>query len=254
MKSLKYLNRYFYKYKFRFLFGVMFVAIANIFGAYPAQVIRHAINLVSEEISLYFLFNNFEIQSQLNVLFGYCLLVFASAVILLAVMRGLFLFFMRQTLIVMSRLIEYDLKNVIYQHYQKLSIAFYKRNKTGDMMARISEDVSRVRMYLGPGIMYGINLLTIFIVIIIIMLQVNLQLTFYVLIPLPILAVSIYFVSNIINKKAEIIQTQLSKLTNVTQETYSGIRIVKSFVQQLPMTKYFQNESEDYKNKSLKLA
>jgi ATP-binding cassette subfamily B protein len=161
---------------------------------------------------------------------------------------------MRQTIIVMSRLIEYDLRKDLFGHLESLDTAFYKRNKTGDLMARISEDVSKVRMYLGPAILYGINITSLFILTIYTMIKVNPELSFYTLVPLPFLSISIFFVSKMINNKSTIIQTQMSVLTSIAQEVYSGIRVVKSYVKEDQFYKYFENESEDYKNKSLELA
>jgi len=155
---------------------------------------------------------------------------------------------------VMSRLIEYDLRNEIFTHYEKLDLAFYKKNNTGDLMARITEDVSKVRMYLGPAIMYGINLVGLFTMVIYAMLSVSPELTFYALLPLPLLSISIYYVSNIINKKSTAIQQQLSVLNSASQEVYSGIRVIKSYVQELPMARFFTGESDRYKDKTMELA
>lgn len=164
------------------------------------------------------------------------------------------MFFMRQTIIVMSRHVEYDLKNEVYFHYQKLPLSFYRRNNTGDLMNRISEDVSRVRMYLGPAIMYGITLFTLFLMVIPFMFSINTRLTLYSLIPLPLLSVSIYYVNNIINRRSEEIQRSLSGLSTFVQEAFSGIRVIKSFVREENVAGHFEKESDDYKNKSLKLA
>jgi ABC-type multidrug transport system fused ATPase/permease subunit len=172
----------------------------------------------------------------------------------MALLKGIFLFFMRQTLIVMSRHIEYDLKNEIYRHYQSLPLSFYRRNNTGDLMARISEDVSRVRMYLGPAIMYGLNLVTLFVLVISYMLSVNVQLTLFVLLPLPFLSLSIYFVNTIINKRSEEIQRSLSGLSTYVQEAFSGIRVLKSFVREADSAARFETESNRYKEKTLGLT
>jgi ATP-binding cassette subfamily B protein len=164
------------------------------------------------------------------------------------------MFFMRQTLIIMSRHIEYDLRNKIYDHYQRLDQGFYKRNNTGDLMSRVAEDVSRVRMYLGPAIMYSLNTFVLFVMVIGVMISVNPELTMYVLIPLPVLSLSIYYVSNLINKRSEKIQRQLSFLTTIAQEVYSGIRVIKSYVQEKNYGRYFTQESEEYKERYLELA
>ncbi len=185
---------------------------------------------------------------------GQALLFFAGLVLLMALLKGVFTFFMRQTIIIMSRLIEYDLKNEIYAHYQELSMSFYKRNNTGDIMNRISEDVSRVRMYLGPGIMYTINLITLFVMVVTVMLHIDITLTLYALAPLPILSVLIYFVSNKINQKSENVQALLSKLSTFSQESFSGIRIIKSFVKEKYMNGVLKGEAENYRDKNLELV
>lgn len=254
MKHLKYINRFFVKYKWRFLLGVLFVIISNVFGILPPIVIRHAFDLVKENIDYYQLFSGFELQSGFYRIFAFGLFVFGITVVFLAFMKGLFMFFMRQTLIVMSRLIEYDLRNVIYSHYQKLDLAFYKQNKTGDMMSRVAEDVSRVRMYIGPAIMYSINTLIMTVMVISVMISVNSELTLYVLLPLPVLSISIFYVSNIINKKSEAIQKQLASLTHIAQETFSGIRVIKSYVQEKTYGRFFYKQSGDYREKYLELA
>ena len=171
----------------------------------------------------------------------------------MALLRGIFLFFVRQTIIVMSRLIENDLKNEIYAHYQSLPLSFYRKNNTGDLMSRISEDVSRVRMYLGPAIMYGINLVVLFLMVIPYMLSVNVKLTIYTLIPLPILAISIYYVNNIIQRKSDEIQRSLSGITTFVQEAFSGIRVLKSFVREDDSHDNFTTASNKYSDKSLEL-
>jgi ATP-binding cassette subfamily B protein len=254
MKELAYINKFFYKYRWRFLPGVLFVIISNLFAVLPAQVIRIAFDLVNENIAIYRLFNGFERQKLTAIIFGQSLLFFGLAVLALALLRGLFLFFMRQTIILMSRHIEYDLKNEIYQHYQKLSMAFYRRNNTGDLMNRVTEDVSRVRMYLGPAIMYTINTTVLFILIIVAMFNVNATLTIYSLLPLPLLAVTIYYVHTIINQRSEKIQQQLSSMSSFVQETFSGIRVIKAYVREDNIREKFNQESEEYKTHSLSLV
>ncbi|HCN82457.1 MAG TPA: ABC transporter, partial [Sphingobacteriaceae bacterium] len=223
-------------------------------GVLPAQVIRISFDLVTENISIYRLFEGFERQKLIYELFGYSLLLFGIVVLLLSLLRGIFLFFMRQTIILMSRHIEYDLKNEIYQHYQDLSMAFYRRNNTGDLMNRATEDVSRVRMYLGPAIMYTINTIVLFILIIWAMINVNLKLAVYCLLPLPVLAVMIYYVNTIIHQRGEKIQEQLSRLSSFVQETFSGIRVIKSYVREQDMRERFVAESNQYKQRSMSLA
>lgn len=217
-------------------------------------MIREALDLVVENIGFYNLTAGFELQGKLFVGLGKILLFFGVLVLVFALLMGVFMYFMRQTIIVMSRLVEYDMRKEIFAHYERLSQAFYKRNNTGDLMARITEDVSKVRMYLGPAVLYGINLVSLFIMVIYSMLSVSVELTLYCLAPLPILSVSIYYVSNLINKKSEVIQRQLAHLNSVAQEVYSGIRVVKSYVQEKPMVRYFAQQSEDYKTEALGLA
>ena len=173
---------------------------------------------------------------------------------LFSLLKGVFLFFTRQTIIVMSRNIEFDLKNEIFSKYQQLTISFYKNNKTGDLMNRISEDVTKVRMYLGPAIMYSINVIVLFVMVISFMLYKNAVLTMYVLFPLPILSLVIYMVSSIINKKSEITQRKQSKITSFVQEAFSGIRVLKAYNKKLHFTSLYEKETEGYKRASLSLA
>ncbi|HEY4326266.1 MAG TPA: ABC transporter ATP-binding protein [Mucilaginibacter sp.] len=254
MKDLAYLNKFFYKYRWRLIPGVLFVAISNVFAVLSAQVIRVAFDLVTENISIFQLFSGFSRQAMIYKVFGSSLLFFGLLVLALALLRGQFLFFMRQTLILMSRHIEYDLKNEIYDHYQKLSLAFYRRNNTGDLMNRVTEDVTRVRMYLGPGIMYTINTVVLFVMVIYAMLFVNVRLAIFSVMPLPILAVIIYYVNNIINFRSEKIQERLSVLSSFVQENFSGIRVIKSYVREAHVRKSFAAESENYKTHSMELV
>lgn len=217
-------------------------------------MVRYALDLVVGNISLYEQFEGFNLQSDIFQSFTGSVLIYALVIIALSLTRGFFLFLVRQTLIVMSRLIEYDLKNEIYYHYQTLPIAFYRKNNTGDLMNRISEDVSRVRMYLGPSIMYGINLVVLFLILIPYMFSINAELTLYALAPLPVLSFSIYYVNNIINRRSEEIQKSQSGLSTFVQEAFSGIRVLKSFVREQDSLKSFDVASEDYKRKSLKLT
>ncbi|MCB0430421.1 MAG: ABC transporter ATP-binding protein [Flavobacteriales bacterium] len=254
MRELRYLNTYFRKYKLRLLLGALFVAVSNVFAIFPAQIIRHAFDLVGDTISTYRLFNGFGLQADLYESLAWVLLLFGGMIVGMALLKGLFMFFMRQTLIIMSRLIEFDLKNEIFAHYQKLDLAFYKRNNTGDLMNRISEDVSRVRMYIGPAIMYSINLLCIFIFVVSTMVSVNAELTMYVLMPLPVLSVIIYFVSNQINKRSEVVQRRLSTLSTFVQESFSGIRVLKAYVREDEWNKRFGDQAQSYMTESLKLV
>ena len=217
-------------------------------------MVRYALNLVGDNILIYKSFQGVDLQDNMYEVFAASILIYALIILLMALLRGVFLFMVRQTIIVMSRLIEYDLKNEVYAHYQSLPLSFYRRNNTGDLMNRISEDVSKVRMYLGPSIMYGLNLITLFAMLIPYMLSINVTLTLYALIPLPILSVSIYYVNNIINKRSEEIQISQSGLSTFVQEAFSGIRVLKSFIREKDSINKFSAESNNYKNKSLRLT
>lgn len=253
MKELFYLNKYFVKYKWHLLLGIAFVVAQNYFKVWQPQIIREALDSVVNNIKTYQELEGEQAATLFNEI-AHGLLIFGLMVVGLAILMGIFMYFTRQTIIVMSRLIEYDLRNEIFSHYEKLDFAFYKRNNTGDLMARISEDVNKVRMYLGPAVLYAINLVFLFVLVITSMLRVSPELTFYCLLPLPILSVSIYYVSNLINKKSEQIQRQLSTLNSLSQEVYSGIRVVKSYVQESSIGKHFGKESDRFKDRSMELA
>ena len=253
MKALKHINKYFLKYKWYLILGALFTLISNIFGIVPAQLVRYSLDLVNQNIGNYFLFEGFSAQEKYYQIFAKTVLFYSVLILIMALLKGLFLFLVRQTIIVMSRHIEYDLKNEIYAHYQTLPIAFYRKNNTGDLMARISEDVNKVRMYVGPSIMYGINLALVFLLVISYMFSVNSTLTIYVLLPLPILSFSIYFVNRIIMRRSEKIQKQLSSISTFVQEAFSGIRVLKAFVQEEPSALAFTKEANLYREKSLNL-
>ena len=254
MKSLAYLNKFLYKYRWRLIPGVLFVIISNVFAVFIPSVVRMAVDMVTDNTSLYSLFSGFNTRSSILAQLGSTTLLFGIIVLALSLIRGVFLFFMRQTIILMSRHIEYDLKNEIYSHYQQLSLAFFRRHNTGDLLNRVTEDVSRVRMYLGPGIMYTINTITLFIIAICFMVTVNLRLTIFSILPLPILALTIYYVNNIINFRSEKIQQRLSALSSFVQENFSGIRVIKSYVREDFVRESFAGESENYKTHSMALV
>jgi len=254
MKELSYLNKFFYKYRWRIIPGVIFVIISNYFGILPAQVIREAFDLVKENIDLYRLYDGFERQSIIYEVFSTSLLFFGIVVLVLALLRGIFLFMMRQTLILTSRHIEYDIKNEIYQHYQQLDFAFYRKNNTGDLMNRATEDVNQVRNYLGPAIMYAINTVVLSIMIIYAMYSVNATLATYSLLPIPIISVIILFVNKVINRRSERIQRQLSHLSSFVQETFSGIRVIKTYTREQDKMNGFKDESDRYKDINLNLV
>ena len=229
MQHLKYLYKFLFKHKQKLLVGVFFVLVSNIFALYPAEFVRKAFDTILESTKN---INHSNLDTNFNSSTNKIILKYTSLILLYSVLKGIFMYFMRQTIIVVSRNIEFDLKNEIYQKYQQLNLEFYKKNKTGDLMNRISEDVSKVRMAVGPGLMYTINITTLFFLVINRMLVINTKLTLFTLIPFPLLAISIYYVSNRINTKSEKAQKQLSKITATTQESYSGIEIIKSFNQQ----------------------
>ena len=248
MKDLSYLNKYLLKYKYYYTIGGVFILISTAFAIVPATLIRETFNLIENGYKEYSLGNTFAKKEILkDVLF------YSSAIIVAAIIRGFFMYMMRQTIIVASRKIEYDLKNEIFYHYQTLPLKFYKKNNTGDLMNRISEDVSKVRMYLGPALMYGMNVTILMLMVIPFMFYINFNLAFYSLMPLPLLVVSIYLVQNIINKRSEQIQESLSNLSTYVQETFSGIRLIQSFVREINFEKVFAQKSKEYKNKSIGL-
>jgi ATP-binding cassette subfamily B protein len=253
VKELSHLNKYLFKYKYHLILGLVFIIVSNYFVIWPAKVVRYAIDYVTEGFALYNVYDGSSLSAPIFKNLEISILILGGLMILMAFLRGFFLFLVRQTIIVMSRRIEYDLKNEIYEQYQNLPLNFYRRNNTGDLMNRISEDVTRVRMYLGPGIMYGLNLLVLFPMVIYQMIRVNPELTLYALLPLPVLSVSIYFVNNIINKRSEKIQESLSDLSTFVQEAFSGIRVIKAFVREEDSVSNFEKESQAYKEKSLKL-
>ncbi len=254
MSALFALNKYLWRYRYRLLIGAFFVISANFFKVLQPRVIRQALDVVFENLRFYSLFNGFENQQLLVNELGSALLLFALLVIALALMMGFFMYWMRQTIIYMSRLIERDLRNDIFAHYERLTPAFYKRRNTGDLMSRIAEDVSKVRMYVGPVMMYSVNLLFLFVFVLSSMLRVSPQLTLYSLLPLPVLSVSIYYVSSIINRRSERIQQQLGRLNSIAQEVYSGIRVVKAYVRERFFVAFFGDQSEKYRSHAMGLV
>ena len=284
MKYLRAVNKYFWKYKWRLLLGLIFVILSNYFRILAPQVTGYVVNTVEKELTVQAHTTssppvtsaaqirnaktlksdtaNYDILvkkfiRKLNAekqTFGQKVAISGITLLVLAIIGGIFMFFMRQTLIVMSRHIEFDQKNEIYQHYQQLDTSFYKSHSTGDLMSRMAEDVSRVRMYTGPAIMYLANLLATIGFSLYFMIRKDALLTLYVLAPLPILAITIYMVNNLIHKKSERIQALLSNLTTNAQESYSGIRVIKSFVQESAMLRFFSANSEDYRKNAISLA
>ena len=252
MKSLFYLNKYLLKYKWLLLLGFVFILASNLFAVFMPKVVNTALKELQEGLSL-LTGEERNNQGLKDTIVGASIWL-AAVYVGLSLLKGVFLFFTRQTIIVMSRHIEYDLKNEIYDHYQKLSMEFYRRNNTGDLMNRISEDVSKVRMYLGPAIMYTANLVVLFILTLIFMFHKNAELSLYVLLPLPILSILIYYVSRIINRLSDTVQKQQSFLSTFVQEAFSGIRVLKAYNNQKPFSERFANESEIYKEVSMRLV
>ena len=254
MKELSHLNKYLLRYKWHLFWGLVFVIISNVFQIVPAQMVRRSIDLVTDNINLYRSFEGTNAQQDFFGIFTQGILMYAILILVMALLRGLFLYLVRQTLIVMSRLIEYDLKNDIFEHYQTLPLSFYRRNNTGDLMNRISEDVGRVRMYLGPSIMYGLQLFTLFFILIPVMFTISAKLTLFALLPLPLLSFSIYYVNNIIERRSEEIQKSQSRLSTFVQEAFSGIRVLKSFTREKESIERFTAENDEYKRRSLRLT
>lgn len=254
MRELSYLNKYFVKYKWHFLLGIVFVSLSNYFRILQPQYIRDAMDLVVVQLKEIQTVQDETQREAMKQALSWVILRYGAFVLLWALLMGLFMYFMRQTIIVMSRLIENDLREEIFMQYEKLNVAFYKKNNTGDMMSRITEDVAKVRMYLGPVMLYGVNLISLFVLTIYAMFSVNTTMSIFSLLPLPILSYSIYYVSNLIHQRSTKIQEQIAKLNSIAQESYSGIRVIKSYVQQEAMVEYFDKESEIFKEKSLDLT
>ena len=243
MKSLQYLNKYFLKYKWRFLLGIVFTVISNYYGVQMPIYFKNAVDSFQAHI-----------ESSTPNDFLWLALKLGGFYMLFSLAKGFFLFLMRQTIIVMSRNIEFDLKNEIYEQYQRLDQAFFKRNATGDLMNRISEDVGLVRMYLGPGIMYIINLIVAFAMIVTQMIGISPSLTLFVLIPLPIMSVLIYRVSSRMNAMGVLVQQEQSMLSTIAQETFSGIRIIKAYNREKETAEKLNERAENYKKQSMRLV
>jgi len=272
VKHLKAVNKYFWKYRWRFCWGLIFIILSNYFRILTPQVTGYVVNSVEKAIAVDkqqgrverdkrdtanydILVKKFiRTMDAAKPSFGHKVAICGVTLLILALISGFFLFLMRQTIIVMSRHIEYDQKKEIYDHYQQLDANFYKTHSTGDLMSRMAEDVSRVRMYTGPAIMYLANLLVTIGFSLFFMLRKDALLSLFVLTPLPILAITIYYVNTIIHKRSEHIQALLSNLTTNAQESYSGIRVIKSFVQEKAMLKFFDQNSEEYRKNAVGLA
>ena len=271
MKQLSAVNKYLWKYKTRLFWGIIFIILSNYFRILAPQVSGYVVDKVTQvikqqngdatanhsnkNISYDVLVKKLiDVVETRQISFGNTIILSGITLLILALLGGFFMFLMRQTIIVMSRHIEFDQKNDVYKHYQQLDVSFYKVHSTGDLMNRIAEDVSRVRMYTGPALMYVINLSSTIAFSVYFMFKANSKLTICVLAPLPILAIAIYSVNTLIHKKSTVIQALLSDLTTTAQESYSGIRVIKSFVQEKAMLRFFNNSSEAYKNSAVSLA
>ena len=281
MRSLADLNPYFAKYRGRLLLGVVFILLSNLFAVYSPQVVREAFDLIAEAVAQRDLpaaerhlevppmlhqwtswtgldlserLESASIPDGLVPTATWLALLLGGLYLAFALLKGFFMFLMRQTIIVMSRLIEYDLKNAVFDHYQVLDRAFYKRNSTGDLLNRISEDVGKVRMYLGPAVMYTINLVVLFVLCISFMLSVNVELTLYALAPLPLMSIIIYYVSDVINRRSMAVQQGQSRLSTLAQESFSGIRVLKAYAKEEMAIDRFREAAEDFRNRSLAQA
>lgn len=278
MKNLAQLNVFFWKYRGRLLAGFILIVFGNIFSVYAPVVVRDGIDFLADALRvkdtldqpaivqspstfqhIASWFSNAPSTIELTnenyadtvIKIG---LLLAVLYLVMYLIKGVFLFYQRQALIVMSRHIEFDLKNMVYHKYQELDYSFYKRNRTGDLMNRISEDVNRVRMYVGPAVMYTLNLLVLLIMCTVVMLQIDVELTLYTLSPLPFMMIAIFYVSKTINKKTDLVQQQQSKLSTIVQESISGIRVLRAFGREQSFSETFASESEHYKKKQLQLV
>lgn len=254
MKHLAVLNKYFLRYKWRFLLGLICTVVSIVFSVFQPIMVRQIFDLLAQNLNNYHLISDTNLKTIFHSDFSRVLAFYGVMLLIFALLSGFFLYLQRQSLIVMSRHIEFDLKNEIYQHYQLLDLNFFKMHRTGDLMSRITEDVSRVRMYVGPAIMYATRTIFMLVIVVYLMIDVNPLLTLYTLSPLPFLALTIYYVNFIIHRKSEKIQAQLSNITSIAQESYSGIRVIKSYVQEEGMIEHFEKASEDYKISSVSLA
>lgn len=281
MRSLLKLNPYLARYRWHLLLGTVFIVLSNLFAVYSPQVVREAIDLISSGLAqmeappeqrmlrvpatlqVWVGWTGIDLQGRLNELHDadaiagtvvWCAGLLAILYLVFSLLKGFFMFLMRQTIIVVSRLIEYDLKNTVYRHYQQMDRAFYKRNSTGDLMNRISEDVGKVRMYLGPAIMYTIGLVALFVLCILFMLRVNVELTLWTLAPLPVMSVIIYRVSDVMNRRSMAVQAGQSRLSTLAQESFSGVRVLKAFAREKAAVERFAEAAQDYRERSLDQA
>ncbi len=254
MTALSSLNKYLFKYRYRLIAGVFFIVLSNLFGVLAPVFIRRGIDLVLSKANIVSSYQFSLIPGNLLDDFYSGIIYFSLLTILFAVLRGVFMFFMRQSIIVMSRYIEYDQKNELFKKYQTLDVLFFKRHFTGDLMTRLTEDISKVRMYYGPGLMYTINLLVLTVFVVYQMLRVSPTLTFYSMLPLPVMLLCIFYINRKVEQKSKAIQEQLSTLTTYVQEAYSGIRVIKAFVRQEIFSHEFNKSCEGYRRRTLSLV
>ena len=245
MNALKYLNKYFYKYRTKLFLGFLITIIARIFSLFAPRLIGNSLTAVEK----YLQSENNDFEKIQHILMVNILIIIGATLI-----SGFFTFLMRQTIINVSRFIEFDLKNEIFWHYQKLTQRFYKNNRTGDLMSRISEDVSKVRMYVGPAFMYSINTISLFIIVISYMISIAPILTLYTILPLPILSFTIYKLSRIINEKSTLVQEVLSKMSSSAQESFSGIAVIKSYNLQSKIYNKFNDLAIESYQKNMSLV
>jgi len=249
MSELSRVHPYLWKYKWTYLLGFLFVLANNYFGALIPRVVQQAVDLIEGKQAVTYL-NLFESGSDVNN----AIAIAAGLILALTFLKAIFMFFQRQTIIVNSHKIVADLRTDIYKHYQALDQMFYKRNRTGDLMSRVAEDVGNVRGYVGPALMYIVNMFALFVFVIFQMLRADVKLTLWTLLPLPLLSLCVYFVSSIMNRKNVVIQKQLSALTAFSQEAYSGIRVIKSYAREKNFGKFFEAETESFKQKTMSLV
>jgi ATP-binding cassette subfamily B multidrug efflux pump len=254
VKSLAALNPYFIKYKYRLIFGLLFVVVSNLFAVFPAQSVRNVLDLVKSSLEAYQQETNATLQQQIVSEVTGRVIYFSVLILAFALIKGVFMYFMRQTLIVMSRHIEYDMKNDLYSHFQKMPQSFYRKYATGDLMARLSEDVGRVRMYIGPAIMYIMNLTVTIVIVLWAMFSVNVKLTLWVLAPLPVLSYLIFKVNTLINHRSDAIQEQLSTISSFVQESFAGIRVLKAYALEKTFLKHFESVNREYHDRNMALT
>jgi len=254
MRPLARLNTFYWKYKRLFVPGLLFAMISAGFSIAVPVIVRQAVDSIPRFVALSRLFEGTEVQSQLFFSFFVTLLLFGLLVVGLSLLSGVFMFFMRQTVVVASRHIEFDLRNSLYEHLQKLSQRFYHRTSTGDVITRASSDIEQVRRYVGPAIMYVTRASVIMVTAVAVMLVISPKLTLYVLLPMPLLAVSVFFVARLVHARSEALQTQYSKLTSRVQEALSGIRVLKAYTREESEARAFEHESAAYRARMLSLA